>query len=95
MVYVQKYFLDDLLRSCVAPGIHASRWVTTHGIALNCNTDMHWFEHIVPCGITGKGVTSLTQETRRNIQFHDVVQPFIDVFQVVFDCEVQPWMDEG
>uniref|UniRef100_A0A673WSN1 Octanoyl-[acyl-carrier-protein]:protein N-octanoyltransferase LIPT2, mitochondrial n=1 Tax=Salmo trutta TaxID=8032 RepID=A0A673WSN1_SALTR len=38
------------------------RYITSHGLALNCNTDMGWFENIVPCGIVGKGVTSLSQE---------------------------------
>ena len=35
--------------------------VAYHGLALNCTTDLSWFDHIVPCGIEGKGVTSLTQ----------------------------------
>ncbi|XP_021437497.1 putative lipoyltransferase 2, mitochondrial [Oncorhynchus mykiss] len=42
-----------------AIGIHCGRYIT---LALNCNTDMGWFENIVPCGIVGKGVTSLSQE---------------------------------
>jgi lipoate-protein ligase B len=37
--------------------------VTQHGFAINCNTDMAWFSHIVPCGLAGKGVTSLTIQT--------------------------------
>lgn len=90
-------YLSQKMNAFVAPvaGVHASRWVTTHGIALNCNTDLKWFEHIVPCGITDKGATSLAQETMRNIQLQDVIQPFIDSFQSAFDCEVRQWTDEG
>lgn len=40
-----------------AIGIHAKRYVTSHGIALNCNVDLKWYDHIVPCGLIGKGVT--------------------------------------
>uniref|UniRef100_A0A8C1II11 lipoyl(octanoyl) transferase n=1 Tax=Cyprinus carpio TaxID=7962 RepID=A0A8C1II11_CYPCA len=43
-----------------AIGIHCGRYITSHGLALNCNTDMSWFDNIVPCGIMGKGVTSLS-----------------------------------
>merc|ERR1719357_1142366 len=48
-----------------AMGVHNSDLVTSHGLALNCNIDLAWFDHIVPCGIEGKGVTSLTQELGR------------------------------
>ena len=42
-----------------------SRDITSHGLALNCDNDLTWFEHIVPCGIEGKFVTSLSKETGR------------------------------
>lgn len=40
--------------------------ITMHGFALNCDNDLSWFAHIVPCGLVGKGVTSLTQQCGRN-----------------------------
>ncbi|XP_068733835.1 octanoyl-[acyl-carrier-protein]:protein N-octanoyltransferase LIPT2, mitochondrial-like [Montipora capricornis] len=71
-----------------AIGIHSSRWITTHGIALNCNIDLSWFNHFVPCGIEGKGVTSLSEETKSNIKPQDTIPTFIECFKNVFDCTV-------
>ncbi|KAJ1979484.1 hypothetical protein H4R35_001500 [Dimargaris xerosporica] len=48
-----------------AMGVHIQKFVTSHGFALNCNTDLHWFSHIVPCGLVGKGVTSMTEQCSR------------------------------
>jgi lipoyl(octanoyl) transferase len=49
-------------RKICAMGIRASRWVTMHGFAFNVNTDLSYFDHIVPCGITDKGVTCMAKE---------------------------------
>lgn len=49
-------------RKICAMGVRASRWVTMHGFALNVNTDLGYFDHIIPCGIKGKAVTSLNVE---------------------------------
>ena len=53
-------------------GIQVSRGVSYHGLALNCSTDLGWFDHIVPCGLEGKGVTSLSQLCQRRIEPHQV-----------------------
>lgn len=72
-----------------AIGLHASRYVTTHGLALNCQTDLRWFEHIVPCGIEGKGVTSLSRELQRPVDTTDVQAEFLRCFAKVFECNMQ------
>jgi lipoyl(octanoyl) transferase 2 len=79
-------WVDD--RKICAIGIHGSRFVTSHGLALNCTTDLTWFDHIVPCGIEGKGVTSLSRETGRNISVDRVMPNFVDSFRKTFECEV-------
>lgn len=71
-----------------ALGVHGSRFITTHGLALNCDTDMRWFEHIVPCGIVGKGVTSLTNELGRSIGVTQTIPLLLDSFRKIFECEV-------
>lgn len=47
----------------VFAGVNAKRHVTLHGVALNCSTDLSWFDHIKPCGLEGVEMTSLTKET--------------------------------
>ncbi|KAI8823673.1 uncharacterized protein EV422DRAFT_493905 [Fimicolochytrium jonesii] len=54
---------DD--QKIAALGIQVRHHITSHGFALNCKTDLGWFEHIVPCGLPGKGITSLSVETGR------------------------------
>lgn len=70
-----------------AIGIHGSRFVTTHGLALNCSIDLTWFDNIVPCGIEDKGVTSLSNELNRHITVADVLPIFLEKFQSNFNCE--------
>ncbi|XP_041974144.1 putative lipoyltransferase 2, mitochondrial [Aricia agestis] len=72
-----------------AIGVHASRYITTHGIALNCDIDLNWFKHIDPCGIKDKGVTSLTQEIGKLCTIVDMTPKFLQNFEKVFDCSCE------
>lgn len=74
-------------------GIHASRYVTTHGIALNCDNDLSWFKHIDPCGFDDKGVTSLSKETGINFPVEKVTPMFLRCFNKVFNCKTNEELD--
>ena len=69
-------------------GVHVSRFVTSHGLALNCNTDLRWFDHIVPCGIHGKSVTSLSNELQTTIHINDALPVLLAKFKELFKCEL-------
>lgn len=71
-----------------AIGVHGSRYITTHGLALNCDIDLTWFEHIVPCGLVGKKATSLTKETNRTISIHETQPLFLSSFETTFNCSL-------
>lgn len=71
-----------------AMGVHNNDLVTCHGLALNCNTDLSWFNHIVPCGIEGKGVTSLSQELKRQVPIAEAESVLIEQFSHLFNCQV-------
>jgi lipoyl(octanoyl) transferase len=73
-----------------AIGIKASRWCTMHGFALNVNTDLRYFEHIVPCGIADKNVTSLSKLLGKAIDMDEVKGRYRDAFAKVFEVDVQP-----
>lgn len=57
-------------------GIQVSHGVSYHGLAVNCNVDLSWFSHIIPCGVEGKGVTSLTELTGTTIN-PSTLQPLL------------------
>lgn len=75
-------------RKMCAMGVKASRWVTLHGFALNVNTDMRYFEYIIPCGIKDKQVTSLKRELERDVNIEEVKQKIKKHFVEVFGCEL-------
>jgi lipoyl(octanoyl) transferase len=78
-------------RKICALGVRASRWVTMHGFAFNVNTDLSYFEGIIPCGIQGKGVTSLAKELGIQVSEAEVKEKLKNHFQKLFDAE----LDEG
>jgi len=80
----------------VAMGVHLSRWVTSHGFALNVNTDLRYFEWIVPCGLRGKGVTSLAKLLGRELEMEKVSERVVEHFGEVFGLKmVVPVLPNG
>ena len=75
-------------RKICAMGVKASRWVTMHGLALNVNTDLSYFDYIVPCGIQGKAVTSLAAELKREIPLEEVKAKILNHFSALFEAEL-------
>lgn len=73
-------------RKICAMGIKCSRWVTMHGFAFNVNTDLHYFDYIIPCGIQNKKVTSLQNELGRKVDFEEVKYKLKRNFEKVFGC---------
>lgn len=75
-----------------AIGVHISRFVTSHGFALNVNTDLSYFNLIVPCGITSKLVTSMQKELGRELDLSTVAESISHNFGVVFQTQIL-WVD--
>lgn len=75
-----------------ALGVHVSRGITSHGIALNVNTDLTYFNLIVPCGITSKPVTSIGNELSRSIPLQDVAHALVRSFGQVFKSQIL-WLE--
>ena len=69
-------------RKICALGVRSSRWVTMHGFALNVNTNLGYFDHIIPCGIKGKAVTSLEVELGRKLDIEEVKQKMSRAFRI-------------
>jgi lipoyl(octanoyl) transferase len=86
-------FPDDKNQAKIAAiGVHISRGVTSHGFALNVNTDLEYFQLIVPCGIASKPVTSLAQEIQAEMNLDDVARSVAGHFAQSFASDVQ-WVE--
>jgi lipoyl(octanoyl) transferase len=82
---------DDITRArkICAMGIRCSRWVTMHGFAFNVNTDLDYFNYIVPCGIENKTVTSLEKELGYALPLEEVKEKVKKNFEKVFGAVLQ------
>jgi lipoate-protein ligase B len=67
-----------------AMGVHISRWITRHGFALNVNTDLSFYNLIVPCGISGRGVSSMKKQLSHPVEMSEVAARYIKEFEIVF-----------
>jgi lipoyl(octanoyl) transferase len=75
-------------RKIAAFGVRCSRWITMHGFAFNINTDLQYFDGIIPCGIKNKQVTSLARELGRKINLGEVKEKLKNHFEEVFEAEL-------
>jgi lipoyl(octanoyl) transferase len=82
-------------RKIAAFGVRCSRWITMHGFAFNVNTDLLYFDGIIPCGIKNKQVTSLARELGRSIDLEEVKEKIKIHFEEVFEAELKAWEPEG
>lgn len=76
-VWVDFNNLEEARKIC-AMGVRTSRWVTMHGLALNINTDLTYFDYIVPCGIDDKAVTSMKEELGTGLEIRPVTEKLIE-----------------
>ena len=79
---------DGLSKKICAFGIRASRWVTMHGLCLNVNPDLSYFNFIIPCGIKDKGVTSLSWLKKEEIDINEVKLRIVENFKLAFSAEI-------
>src|SRR5579859_6742276 len=72
----------------VAMGVHVSRWVTSHGFAFNVNTDLEYFDFIIPCGLRDKGVTSLEKLLGYRVEMEGIVDCVVQQFGRTFGFDM-------
>ena len=75
-------------RKIAAFGVKSSRWVTMHGIGFNVNTDLSYFDQIIPCGISDKQVTSMQQELGYRLDMVVVTVQLVEHLRLLFDFEL-------
>ncbi|MEP6597733.1 MAG: lipoyl(octanoyl) transferase LipB [Ginsengibacter sp.] len=75
-------------RKICAMGIRCSRWITMHGFALNVNTDLSYFENIIPCGIQNKQVTSMQKELGNKVDIDEVKGKIKKNFEKIFNVKI-------
>ncbi len=75
-------------RKICALGVRCSRWITMHGFAFNVNNDLSYFNHIIPCGIVNKQVTSLEKELGKKVDYEEVKNKLKNNFAKVFDADI-------
>ncbi len=75
-------------RKICAMGVRCSRWITMHGFALNVNTNLSYFDNIIPCGIANKQVTSIERELNEKVDMQEVKEKLCRNFENVFDVSL-------
>ncbi|KAK0409189.1 hypothetical protein QR680_004393 [Steinernema hermaphroditum] len=88
-------WLDEGDRKIAAIGLSIRRGISSHGLALNCNTDLKWFDEIVPCGIEGKGVTSISKELAQDVTVEENLLPICEIFGRNFEVDVDTTLLTG
>jgi len=75
-------------RKICAIGVKTSRWVTMHGFALNVDTDLRYYNYIIPCGIKGKSITSINKEIKKNVSINEVKEKLLENLKKTFQANL-------